>query len=91
MNGAALQSASAPEHPKPRLLVAVAVLVLRLYQLLLSPLAAALGAQCRFYPSCSQYAREALERHGIARGLSLACRRLGRCHPLHAGGVDPVP
>ena len=62
--------------------------VIRLYQLLLSPF---IGNQCRFYPSCSNYALEAIERHGAIRGVWLAARRLGRCHPLHPGGFDPVP
>jgi hypothetical protein len=62
--------------------------LLRLYQYALRPM---LGANCRFYPSCSDYAREAIERHGAARGVWLAARRLGRCHPYHAGGYDPVP
>lgn len=46
---------------------------------------------CRFHPSCSEYAREALERHGFVRGMALALRRLARCHPLGAHGYDPVP
>jgi hypothetical protein len=62
--------------------------VLRGYQLILSPL---LGPHCRFYPSCSHYAIEAVETHGAARGSWLALRRLLRCHPWHPGGVDPVP
>lgn len=50
-----------------------------------------LGNHCRFYPSCSQYALEAIDKHGCAKGSWLALRRLLRCHPWHAGGVDPVP
>lgn len=61
---------------------------IRLYQLLLSPF---FRGSCRFTPSCSEYAREAIERHGVVRGLSLSVRRLSRCHPLGAHGVDPVP
>jgi len=50
-----------------------------------------LPPRCRFYPSCSQYALEALTVHGAARGSWLAIRRVGRCHPWHDGGLDPVP
>jgi uncharacterized protein len=65
-----------------------AIAGIRLYQAMLSPY---LGRRCRFYPTCSQYAREALEQHGFMRGAWLAIRRLGRCHPFHPGGVDLVP
>jgi uncharacterized protein len=64
------------------------VLLVRLYQRLISPL---LPPACRFYPSCSAYAVQALERHGAARGSWLTVRRLCRCHPFHPGGIDPVP
>ena len=66
----------------------VLVWILRAYQLVLSPM---LGQNCRFYPSCSHYAIEALQTHGAARGSWLAARRVGRCHPWNEGGHDPVP
>jgi putative membrane protein insertion efficiency factor len=62
--------------------------LIRLYQWTVSPL---LGARCRFYPSCSQYALDAITRFGVLRGVWLALRRLSRCHPWHEGGFDPVP
>ncbi|NLO81077.1 MAG: membrane protein insertion efficiency factor YidD [Xanthomonadaceae bacterium] len=62
--------------------------LIRCYQWTISPL---LGPCCRFYPSCSQYAIEAVRLHGSLRGSYLALRRLLRCHPWHPGGVDPVP
>jgi uncharacterized protein len=62
--------------------------LIRGYQYLLRPL---LGANCRFYPSCSDYAREAVEKHGAGKGAWLALRRVLRCHPYHPGGYDPVP
>lgn len=61
--------------------------VIRLYQRWISPL---FPARCRFYPSCSAYAEEAVERHGVWRGGWLATRRLAKCHPWHPGGFDPV-
>ena len=64
------------------------VLPIRIYQRTLSPL---LGARCRFYPSCSAYAIEALTTHGPVKGLGLAGWRLLRCHPWNPGGLDPVP
>ena len=66
----------------------ILLLIIRGYQYLVSPL---LGPHCRFYPTCSSYAQEALQRHGIIRGGWLAVQRLSRCHPWHAGGEDPVP
>lgn len=64
------------------------VLVLDGYRQLISPF---LGASCRFYPSCSQYAKEAVLKHGVVRGVSLGIRRILRCNPWNPGGVDPVP
>ena len=69
-------------------MTALLVLLVRLYQWTLRPL---IGAQCRFAPSCSEYAVEALRVHGPARGCVLALRRILRCNPWHAGGWDPVP
>jgi putative membrane protein insertion efficiency factor len=63
-------------------------LLIRSYRYALSPL---LGMHCRFHPSCSAYALEALERHGAGRGVWLVLARLVRCHPWHPGGHDPVP
>ena len=64
------------------------ILLVRAYQATLGPL---LGGACRFHPSCSQYAVEAIERHGAKRGAWLAAKRLLRCRPLAEGGHDPVP
>ena len=63
-------------------------LCIRTYQALLSP---AFGAQCRFYPTCSQYALDAIARHGAGKGLLLAACRIARCNPLCEGGDDPAP
>jgi putative membrane protein insertion efficiency factor len=64
------------------------VLLVRGYSYLISPL---LGNNCRYYPSCSDYMQEAIEVHGVLRGLWLGTKRILRCHPFHEGGVDPVP
>jgi len=64
------------------------VALVRGYQLLVRPL---VTPSCRFAPSCSEYARQAILRHGAIRGTSLALRRVARCHPWHPGGWDPVP
>jgi putative membrane protein insertion efficiency factor len=64
------------------------LLLIEVYRVTLGPL---LGGFCRFEPSCSVYAEEALVRHGAARGALLGLRRLLRCHPFHRGGFDPVP
>ncbi len=64
------------------------LLLLRGYKLGISPF---LGQNCRFYPSCSDYAAEAIREHGAVKGSALAARRLCKCHPWHPGGFDPVP
>jgi len=66
----------------------LAVALIRGYQLLVSPF---LGQRCRFHPSCSAYAAEAISVYGLARGGWLGVRRIGRCHPWNPGGYDPVP
>lgn len=92
-----------PESPSPavrfaRVIAAAPVRVLlaliRVYQLAVSPVLPWVlgpGCGCRFHPSCSHYAADALRAHGLGRGSWLAVRRLGRCHPFHPGGVDLVP
>ena len=67
---------------------ALLLFLLRAYRYLLSPW---IGGSCRYWPTCSEYAREAIEAHGAARGSYMAAARLARCHPYGAGGVDPVP
>jgi putative membrane protein insertion efficiency factor len=64
------------------------LLLLRAYKLGISPY---LGQNCRFYPSCSDYAAEAIHLHGAVKGSAMAARRLCKCHPWHQGGLDPVP
>jgi uncharacterized protein len=64
------------------------VLLIRGYQVSISPL---LPASCRYYPSCSAYAVEAIQKHGAVRGSWLAMKRIARCHPFRPGGYDPVP
>jgi len=66
----------------------VLIALVRGYQVVLSPL---LPAACRYYPSCSAYAVEAIEKHGARRGAWLAAKRIARCHPFRPGGYDPVP
>jgi uncharacterized protein len=66
----------------------LALLLITAYQKLLSPM---LPQSCRFYPSCSEYAKQAIQKYGIVRGGWLALKRIARCHPGNPGGLDPVP
>jgi hypothetical protein len=66
----------------------ILIALIRAYQWLLSPL---LGPRCRFHPSCSEYAAEAIQKFGPIKGTWLAAKRVSRCHPLNPGGIDPVP
>jgi len=66
----------------------ILIWIVKAYQLVLSPF---FGQQCRFYPTCSQYALEAIQKHGALRGSYYTVRRLVRCHPWCAGGHDPIP
>jgi putative membrane protein insertion efficiency factor len=66
----------------------MALALIRGYKKLLSPL---LGNHCRFFPSCSDYTYQAIEKNGLFRGIFMGTKRLSKCHPLHPGGVDPVP
>ena len=80
--------ASGGSPPLPALPARLLLLALEAYRALLAPL---LGGHCRFWPSCSVYAEEAVRRHGARRGSWLALRRLLRCQPFARGGIDPVP
>jgi hypothetical protein len=66
----------------------IALTLIQAYRLLLSPL---LGHHCRFYPTCSVYTYDAIEKYGFFKGIFLGSKRLLKCHPFHPGGVDPVP
>jgi uncharacterized protein len=74
--------------PATRALTRAAATAVRAYQVAVSPF---LGAHCRFQPTCSEYARQAILAHGVRRGVAMATKRISRCHPWHAGGYDPVP
>lgn len=82
-----MSEAAAPSRPRAGLVARLLALPIRGWRVL----STRLPSRCRFYPSCSAYALEALERHGAARGTLLAARRVGRCHPWNPGGLDPVP
>lgn len=82
------QAARPEAAARPSPVALVLTWLITAYRTVISPL---LGPRCRFYPSCSAYALEAIRVHGAARGSWLATRRLSRCHPFHPGGLDPVP
>ena len=65
----------------------IAIGLIRTYKLVISPL---LPSACRFHPTCSEYMKDAIEKHGVLKGVALGLRRLSRCHPFHQGGFDPV-
>ena len=71
-----------------KIVVKIVSAMIRVYQWIISPL---LGPRCRFYPSCSNYMLESLEKHGLMAGLKLGVKRVIKCHPLHPGGIDEVP
>ena len=75
-------------RPGASLAARASAFVISLYQRRVSPL---FGARCIYLPTCSEYARQAIGKYGFVRGWGLAFRRIARCHPLHAGGYDPVP
>ena len=66
---------------------AIAIGLIRVYKLVISPL---LPSACRFHPTCSEYMKDAIEKHGVLKGVGMGLRRLSRCHPFHQGGFDPV-
>ncbi|WP_424766189.1 membrane protein insertion efficiency factor YidD [Paenibacillus sp. sgz302251] len=70
------------------MIIRVAQAPIRFYRKVISPI---LPPSCRYYPTCSMYALEAIEKHGAAKGAWLAAKRIARCHPFHPGGFDPVP
>ena len=67
----------------------ILIFIIKTYQFLISPLKG--FSSCRFYPSCSHYALQAIQKHGAWKGFYLSIKRLSRCHPFHKGGYDPVP
>lgn len=83
-----MPSAGSTGRRLSRMAVLLPVALVRLYQILVSPL---LGPSCRFSPTCSEYMIQALRIHGLFKGVWLGVRRIGRCHPFNPGGYDPVP
>jgi putative membrane protein insertion efficiency factor len=83
-----VQASPAPQSAEPSAPARILLLPIRFYRAFIGPL---LGPKCRFHPSCSAYGLEAITVHGALRGSWLTIRRIGRCHPFHPGGLDPVP
>jgi uncharacterized protein len=81
-------SGASPRAGRPGVAARALLLFIEVYRVTLAPL---IGGFCRFVPSCSVYAEEAIRRHGAGAGTLLAARRLLRCHPFHRGGFDPLP
>ena len=79
---------AAQSYSDPILIKRILLGLIAAYRLLLAPM---LAPRCRFYPTCSAYAAEAIQTHGALRGTWLALTRIAKCHPWHPGGVDPVP
>ena len=88
LDAAVSRGRGSPRRTRGARMKAVLLTGIRGYQYLLRPM---LGSNCRFAPSCSDYAREAVEKHGALLGSWLAVKRIARCHPYHPGGYDPVP
>ena len=90
MTAVSLQVESAPVWARPLVLAPrnVCIAILSVYRATISPL---YGDVCRYYPSCSRYALEAIQEHGAIKGIWLGSRRLARCHPWAKGGIDDVP
>ncbi|MCK4302026.1 MAG: membrane protein insertion efficiency factor YidD [candidate division Zixibacteria bacterium] len=87
LKSTAYSRASTPAGRRPGLLAYTLIVVIYLYRYTLSPI---FGNACRYWPTCSHYAEEALRKHGALRGSVMAVKRLLRCHPWHEGGYDPV-
>ena len=83
-----IASGASPPAARPGVVARALLLLIEVYRVTLAPL---IGGFCRFVPSCSVYAQEAIRRHGAGAGSRLALLRLLRCHPFHRGGIDPVP
>ena len=82
------QKGAEPQQPKIPFVRSIPVPMIRFYQRFISPLT---PPSCRFHPTCSEYTRQAIVRHGVFKGIGLGIVRILKCHPFHPGGYDPVP